>query len=137
MLITVVSAVLLSVHLRRGLVLARAHGSGSSPSQRVGQSYVSVVAFVSVLVILATSILSIYLVFAIASPATFGSFGGQGWAIRILIESVYLAVVAAFVVWRHSSLLPPGLNIWGRTTGDPGPVGPTSVGGPPMPRPLT
>ena len=134
MLVTVVSAVLLSVHLRRGLLLARADPSATSPSKRVGQSYVSAVAFVSILVVLVTSITSIYLVFAIISPSTFGSFGGKGWAIRILVETAYLGAVAAFVVWRHSSLLTPGL-VWRRPTTRGGSAGFSGIGTPPVPQP--
>ncbi len=137
-LLTVVSLVLLSVHLRRGLTLARADDAPSSPSRRVGQSYVSVVAFVSILVVLAASVLVIYLLLSIAAPGTFGSFGGRGWATRILIESVYLAVVAAFVIWRHSSLLTPGLGIQSRNGSGPGEAGSAQPGGPlggPQPSP--
>ena len=136
-LITMVSAALLAVHLRRGLVLARADSSASSPSKRVGQSYVSVVAFVSILVVLVASIVSIYLVFAIVTPTTFGSFGGRAWSVRILVETVYLAAVAAFVVWRHSSLLTPGLSIWSRSAGGSGSLGFPAMGEPPAPRPLS
>ena len=111
-LITLVSLLLLTLHIRRGLILARADTSSLSPSRRVGQSYVSVVAFVSILVLLVSAIISVYLVFAIAAPSTFGSFGGRGSATRILVESVYLAAVAVFVIWRHSSLITPGLGIF-------------------------
>jgi len=135
-LVTLVSAIVLAVHLRRGLVLARADSSATSPSKRVGQSYVSAVAFVSILVILVASIFSIYLVFAIIAPGTFGSFGGKGWAIRILVESAYLAVIAGFVVWRHSSLLTPGLASWSRSVGGTESSGSSGVGEPPIPQPL-
>ena len=117
-LVTLVSLALLILHIRRGLILARADDSSLSPSRRVGQSYVSVVAFVSILVLLVSSIVSIYLVFSIAAPGTFGSFGGRGSAARILVESVYLAAVAVFVIWRHSSLVTPGLGIFSKKLGD-------------------
>jgi hypothetical protein len=118
-LITLVSGTLFAVHLRRGLILARADGSSTGPSRRVGQSYVSIVAFVSVLVLLITAIVSIYLVFALAAPSTFGSFGGRAWAGRFLVESAYLALVAVVVARTHSSLLTPGLGIFGRGRGQP------------------
>lgn len=130
-LITLVGLVLFAVHLRRGLDLARAESPWASPSTRVGQTYVSVVAFVAILVVLAASILSLYLLFALAAPGTFGSFGGSRWAVRILVESAYLTLVAAFVVWRHSSLLAPGLSFLGAGHGT------TTTGGavPPAPVP--
>lgn len=134
-LITLVSLLLLTLHLRRGLILARADNSSLSPSRRVGQSYVSVVAFVSILVLLVASIVSIYLVFAIAAPATFGSFGGRGSAGRVLVESVYLAAVAVFMIWRHSSLVTPGLGIFSNKLNDLGSVGAARIGEPPAPQP--
>jgi hypothetical protein len=134
-LLTVVSAILLAVHVRRGLVLARADSTPSGPSRRVGQSYVSVVTFVSVLSLLLTAVVSIYLVFALAAPGTFGSFGGRGWTLRILIETAYLAVVAIVVASRHSNLLTPGLSIWSSDPGNPGSFGPAPMGVPPAPIP--
>jgi hypothetical protein len=115
-LVFVVSVGLFVTHLRRGLVLARTGPAASNPSQRVGQSYVSVVAFVSVVVLLLTAVLAVYLVFAVASPATFGSFGGRGVTVRVLIEVLYLTVVAVLVHWAHSSLLTPRLGLFGRAS---------------------
>jgi hypothetical protein len=112
-LIFVVSATLLVVHLRRGLVLAREDALPANPSHRVGQSYVSVVAFVSTLALLLTGIVTIYFLFAIAAPGTFGSAGGRGGSVRILVESFYLAVVAGVVLWTHGSLLTPTLGLFG------------------------
>jgi hypothetical protein len=134
-LLTLVSALLLSVHLQRGLDLARADSALSGPSRRVGQSYVSVVTFVAMLSLLFTAVISIYLVFAVVAPGTFGSFGGRGWAIRILIEMVYLGAVAIFVAWRHSRFLTPGLSIWRSDPVNPGPFGPPPMGVPPAPIP--
>jgi len=129
-LVTLVGLVLFAVHVRRGLDLARAESPWAGPSTRVGQTYVSVVAFVAILVVLVASILSLYVVFALAAPGTFGSFGGSRWAVRILVESAYLALVAAFVVWRHSSLLAPGLSLLRAG------VGPVAPGGAAPPGPL-
>jgi hypothetical protein len=134
-LLTVFSAVLLGAHLRRGLVLARGDSSPAGPSRRVGQSYVSVVSFVAVLVLLFAAVLSIYLVFALAAPGTFGSFGGRGWSVRILIEAVYLGVVAIFVAWRHGQMLSPALTFWRGDGGSPGPLGSAPSGVPSVPIP--
>jgi hypothetical protein len=134
-LVFVVSVGLFVTHLRRGLSLARAAGATVDPSHRIGQSYVSVVAFVSILVLLVTGVLSIYLLFAIASPATFGSFGGRSVSVRILVESVYLAVVAVVVLWTHGSLLTPRLGVFGRQSRPVDPPSP-ATGGPATTVPL-
>jgi len=139
-LVTLVSGVFCAVHVRRGLVLARAGSGEASPSTRVGQTYVSVVAFVSVLVLLVAAVISLYVLFAILAPGTFGSFGGRSWATRVLIESVYVGALATVVVWRHGSMLDPVLRSWRRPVGavgvpaapptdrQPGPVPPLDGG---------
>jgi hypothetical protein len=127
--------VLLVTHLRRGLTLARADAALTSPSRRVGQTYVSAVAFLSVLVILVVSVLSVYLVFVIGGPGVFGSVGGRAPALRYLVEAVYLGVVAGVILWSHRNLVPPGLHVFGRSldSGEPGggapgaPVAPVPV----------
>jgi hypothetical protein len=113
-LITLVSMVLLVTHLRRGLVLARAGDEMTSPSRRVGQSYISAIAFLSILVLLVVAILSAYLIFALAGPGVFGSFGGRSAALRYLIEALYLGLVAGVVLGTHRNLLNPGLKFFGK-----------------------
>ena len=112
-LITLVSMTLLVTHLRRGLVLARVGTEPTSPSRRVGQSYVSVVTFVMVIVLLVVVVLSAYLVFALLGPGVFGSFGGRTHALRYLIDAVYVGVVAGIVLQTHRNLLWPGLHLFG------------------------
>lgn len=134
-LITAASGFLCSLHLRRGLTNARRESHDSGPSKRVGQSYVAVVAFVAVLVLLGSVILSVYVLFALAAPGTFGSFGGSSWATRALIESVYLGAVAAFVLWRHGRMLTPTFQLWGASGGGGEPPSGGMVGGVPGPGP--
>jgi len=110
-LVTSVSVLLLVVHLRRGLALADSGGESPNPSRRIGQTYVSAVAFIAVLTLLVVAVLAVYTVFAIAGPGVFGSFGGRGPALRVLIESVYVGAVAIVVLWTHSGLIAPGLRI--------------------------
>ena len=112
-LITIISAVLLTLHLRRGLALSRADRGLQGPSQRVGQSYVSSVAFVSVLSLLVLGVFSVYLIFAIAGPGVFGSLGGRSDTVRVLIVAAYLCVAAATVLWTHRKLLTPDLELLG------------------------
>ena len=131
-LVTLISVALLITHLRRGLVLARDDAELPNPSRRVGQSYVAAVAFLSVMALLVMTVLSVYLIFVIAGPGVFGSFGGRGTATRFLVEAVYIAAVAGVVLWTHRNLVPPGLPIFRSAPGpdDPGPA-PSTTGGPP------
>lgn len=132
-LVTLVSVLLLVTHLQRGVALARADDQMAAPTRRVGQSYVSAVSFLAVLVLLVVTILSMYLIFAIAGPGVFGAFGGRSPAVRVLIESVYLGVVASVVLWTHANLVPPGLRIFKRIArpGGPGAVASASAPAPP------
>lgn len=130
-LITLVSLVLFVTHLQRGLSLARTSGDTPNPSRRVGQSYVAVVVFVAVLSILVTAVLSIYLLFAIAGPGVFGSFGGRGTAGRILVETVYLGLVAVLVLFTHRSLIPPAIRIFGKGSDSTGSGGNPQMSTPP------
>jgi hypothetical protein len=117
-LITLLSGALLWIHLRRGVALV---GSDpASPSRRVAQSYVSGVAFLSVLILLAVSILAAYLLFALGGPGVFGSFGGRTPALRDLIDAVYVGLVAATVLLTHRNLVTPRLRFFGGASGSPG-----------------
>jgi hypothetical protein len=113
-LVTLISAFLLALHLRRGLALARADSESQGPSQRVGQSYVSSVAFVSVFSLLVLGVFSVYLIFAIAGPGLFGSLGNRSDTVRVLIVAAYLCFVAATVLWSHRKLVKPDLDLFGR-----------------------
>ena len=110
-LITVMSGALLRTHLRRGVALVGPEAT--SPSRRVAQSYVSAVAFLSVLILLVVSILAVYLLFALAGPGVFGSFGGRTSTLRDLIDAVYVGLVAGTVLLTHRNLVTPGIRYFG------------------------
>ena len=122
-LITLVSMFLLVTHLRRGLVLALADPESTTPSRRVGQSYVAAIAFVSVVVLLVVTVFSVYLIFALAGPGVFGSFGGRAPALRYLIDAVYLGAIVGTILWTHRNLVPPGLHLLGNGAGRHGLAG--------------
>jgi hypothetical protein len=92
----------------------------ASPSRRVAQSYVSAVAFLAVLILLAVSIFAVYLLFALGGPGVFGSFGGRTPALRVLIDTVYVGLVAGIVLLTHRNLVTPGLQFFGKTNGSEG-----------------
>jgi hypothetical protein len=126
-LITLMSGILLRIHLKRGVALVGP--DASSPSRRVAQSYVSAVAFLSVLILLIVSIMTVYLLFALGGPGVFGSFGGRTSALRVLIDAVYIGVVAGTVLLTHRNLVTPGLQFFGGRNGSGGPQGGRGVRG--------
>ena len=111
-LVTIISVFLLTLHLRRGLALARAdRNPRARPSASVKDF--SSVAFVSVLSLLVLGVFSVYLIFAIAGPGLFGSLGNRSDSVRVLIVAAYLCVVAATVLWTHRKLVKPDLDLFG------------------------
>jgi hypothetical protein len=109
-LITIASFVLLWTHLHRGVSLVGPETT--SPTRRVAQSYVSAVAFLSILILLVVTILVAYLVFALAGPGVFGSFGGRTPVWRALLDALYIGGVAALVLQTHRNLVSPGLRFF-------------------------
>jgi hypothetical protein len=118
---TLIGALLLVVHLRRGLDVVRQDTQPPAPSRRVGQSYVSSVAFVSVISLLFLFVFSVYLIFALAAPGVFGAPGGQAISAHVLAVAIYLWIVAWVVLETHRRLVSPGLDIFGarRSTESP------------------
>jgi hypothetical protein len=131
-LIAIASGVLLRTHLQRGVSLTRS--DVTNPSKRVGQSYVSAVAFLSVLILLVVTIMAIYMVFALIGPGVFGSFGGRTAAGRFLIDAVYAGLVAGFVLRAHRNLVTPGLQFFRRSGGNT-PAGSAPLGAAPFDQP--
>ena len=117
-LAVLMAGVLLAVHLRRGLDLVRHDVQAPASSKRVGQSYVSSVAFVSVVSLLFLFIFSVYLIFALVAPGVFGSLGNQGNSAHVLVVAVYLWIAAWVVLETHRRLVSPELDIFGPRKAD-------------------
>ena len=130
-LLTAVGLVLFIGHLRRGVTLANAEQAPGNPSRRVGQSYTAAVAFISVLVLLVTAVFSVYLIFALAGPGVFGSFGGTTPALRDLVVALYLGLIALTVLATHRNLVAPGLAFLGGARGRSETSPPVDTGDPP------
>ena len=114
-LITVLSGALLWTHLRRGVALVGP--DAASPSRRVAQSYVSAVAFLSVLILLVVSIVAVYLLVRSGRARGLRPFGGRTPALRDLIDAVYVGLVAGTVLLTHRNLVTPGLQFFGKANG--------------------
>jgi len=112
-LFLIVSLALLITHLRRGVELALASADPANPSRRVAQSYVAAISFVSILIVLLTSVTVIYLLLALISPDVFGVPGGRGSIGRIVIDLAVLGGGAFAIVTTHKSLVPPGFHLLG------------------------
>jgi hypothetical protein len=115
LLVAIFAGVGLSVHLRRGLALARHGHSPLDPSLRVAQTYVAAVSFLVMLIGLVSAIAAIYSVFRAAGPGVFDPGGTRTDALRTLIDTIYLVAVSLLVLSAHFRLAPPYLRPLGGT----------------------
>jgi hypothetical protein len=99
-------------HLRRGLAIARGDGRVDGPNSRVLHSYVSVVTFIFIVVMMITLGMSVYLIFQLIGPGIFGSLGGsRTGTLRTLLDVVYVMGASGVIVMTHSRLAPPELRV--------------------------
>jgi hypothetical protein len=103
-IVLLVSLALLIVHRRKGVELAIATDPDSPPAFRVAQSYVSAVAFTSVLIMAIAAAAAIYLVFVLASPGIFGFDHPRISTLRDLLDLIYVAAAAGAILWTHLHL---------------------------------
>ncbi len=81
----------------------------------MAQSYVSAVAFLSMLILLVATIVVAYLIFALIGPGVFGSLGGRTVVWRALLDALYVGGIAALVLLTHRNLVAPGLRYFRHT----------------------
>src|SRR3984957_4632899 len=106
-LITLVAAALLATHIRRALALPEWRRGEHGPINRVAQSYVGAVCFVS-LVVAATAFVSAgYQLFRVIAPGVFELSGPRVGAVRVLLASLYLMIASVVVAILHAQM-PPG-----------------------------
>lgn len=110
-LVLLVSLVTFVFHFRKGIELAGGEGQSSSPARRCEQSYVSAVAFVSVLVIIISLVIAVYAIFQILAPGVFGG-AGRVPALRHLLDACYVVLAGGAILWRHLMLAAP--QLWTR-----------------------
>ena len=102
------------IHFRKGIELADAQGQSSSPAKRCEQSYVSAVAFISVIIIFISLVFAMYAIFQILAPGVFGGAGSVP-TVRYLLDAIFVALASGAILWRHLVLAAPQLRT-GRAT---------------------
>ncbi len=112
-LFLLISLGLLITHLRRGVELALESREPANPSRRVAQSYVAAISFISILIVLMTSVTVVYLLLALISPGVFGVPGARSSILRIVIDLAVLGGGAYAIIATHKSLVPPGFRLLG------------------------
>jgi hypothetical protein len=130
-IVTAVGGTLLYTHLPRGLGLSGGADARRGPAGRVAQSYAAAVAFVSVAVAAASSIVLVYEVVQILGPGVFLLSGTRVDGSRIALPALYLALASGLLAVAHIRLLPPDVRGFSPLSRRTAPSGGGTSAGPP------
>jgi len=122
-LMVLVSGVAHMLHRQRGLALSDSETDPSSPTKRVMRSYVAAVSFISVLIVLISTMVLGYLIFQLAAPGVFGATGSRVDTLSSIIDLVYIVGATAFVFFAHQVLAPTALRLLPRGSSTPSATG--------------
>ena len=102
------------VHRRRGLQLAASEEDPSSPTKRVGRSYVAILSFLSVLVVVVLLIVISYLVATLIAPGIFDYHGSTTSMVKVICDLSFLALLFAAIFVVHQRLAPAPLRLFAK-----------------------
>jgi hypothetical protein len=109
-------------HRQRGLALAESESDPSSPTKRVMRSYVAAVSFISVFIVLMSTMVLGYLIFQLVAPGVFGASGSRADTLSSILDSVYIVGATAFIFSTHQALAPAALRLLPRGSSMPSAV---------------
>jgi hypothetical protein len=118
-LMVLVGGVAHMLHRQRGLALSDSETDPSSPTKRVMRSYVAAVSFISVLIVLISTMVLGYLIFQLVAPGVFGAAGSRVDTLSSIIDLVYIVGATAFVFFVHQALAPSALRLLPRGSSTP------------------
>jgi hypothetical protein len=118
-LMVLVGGVTHVLHRQRGLALSDSETDPSSPTKRVMRSYVAAVSFISVLIVLISSMVLGYLIFQFVAPGVFGATGSRVDTLSSIVDLVYIVGATAFVFFAHQALAPASLRLLSRGSSTP------------------
>jgi hypothetical protein len=98
-------------HRQRGLALADSETDPSSPTKRVMRSYVAAISFISVFIVLISTMVLGYLIFQLVAPGVFGAGGTRADTLSSILDSVYVVGATAFIFFTHQALAPAALRL--------------------------
>lgn len=100
----------LVAHLHRGCALADAETNPSGPTKRVMRSYVALVSFVSIIVVVLALAAAVWMVFGLVSPTIFLASTSKIVTVRGVLEALVLVVLAGGVFSYHQRFAPEALR---------------------------
>ncbi len=111
-LLVLVAGLASLIHRRRGLALAQGEDDANSPTKKVARTYVGVVSFFSIAILIVAALLGLYFVFELIAPGIYG--GGTRWStIKSLIEVAVVLVVVGTTFISHQGIAPKALRLLG------------------------
>jgi len=111
-LLVLVAGIASLIHRRRGLALAAAEDEVNSPTKKVARTYVGVVSFFSIAILIVAFLLGLYFVFQLIAPGIYE--GGSRWSsIKSLIEVAVIVVVVGSTFLTHQGIAPRSLQLLG------------------------
>ncbi len=111
-LLVLIAGIASLIHRRRGLALAAAEDDLNAPTKKVARTYVGVVSFFSIAVLIVTVLLGLYFVFELIAPGIYG--GGSRWStVKSLIEVAVVFIIVGASFLNHQAIAPRSLRLFG------------------------
>jgi hypothetical protein len=99
------------LHLRRGAALAEAETNPSGPTKRVMRTYVALVSFVSIIVMVLALAVAVWMAFGLLSPTIFLASTSRTVTLRGVLDALVLVVLAGAIFSYHQRFAPEGLRL--------------------------
>ena len=110
-LLVVVAGGAMLLHLRRGIALAEAEGNPSGPTKKVMRTYVALVSFASILILVFALVATGWLVAGLISPSVFVGNASRTVITRSLLDALVLVLLAGSIFSYHQRYAPEGLRL--------------------------
>ena len=125
-ILLLIAGITMFVHLGKGVDAARGDGRVDGPNMRIQHTYVSVVTFLYIVIMVVTLAVSIYFIFELIGPGVFGGAGhGRSAIVQNLLDTLYVTVASGLIVLAHSRLGGPSIFPFRRLGASP--EGPEAV----------
>lgn len=116
-LLLVVAGIAYLVHLQRGNSLANAEADLSGPTRRIMRSYVALVSFITIVILILALVVAGWLVCSLISPTIFLAGSTRTVILRGLLDVLVLVVLAGGVFTYHQRFAPDSLRLFSMGSG--------------------
>ena len=112
-ILVVVAGGAYALHLKKGNALADAEADASGPTKRVMRSYVALVSFISIIIVVLALSVAIWMVCGLISPRIFLASSSRTVTARGILDALVLVVLAGTIFGYHQRFAPEGLRLLG------------------------